>query len=376
MELTVSRDSLIKISLLGSAVAQKKSSMPILSNVLIQASEEGWLMISATDLDTSLKASTSAQVKVSGSIVIDAKVFHDVVKELPDYPVTLSAQKKNRLEVQCGQTRFKINGVAGAEYPTISGVDLVDPSTLSVKTLIEMIDKTLFAVCTDETRYNISGVLAETFEGPLGPNKKCLRFVSTDGHRLALIDRPAEGFELDKPIILPRKALQDLKKALEESGLDRCQLCVANGQLTVGLSGTNLGIRLKETNFPDYRTAIPNETSTKVVVERTILTSAIKRVSLATNEKSKAVKLKLNDGNLVISSASTEFGEASDTMDVEQEGSDFTSGFSAKFLLEMLSAMNESDKITLRLDGDSSPAVFSGNSDELYENVVMPMRFE
>ena len=239
----------------------------------------------------------------------------------------------------------------------------------------EMFDKTSFAVSTDETRYNINGVYAETIEGPLGPGKQCLRFVATDGHRLAMVDRPAEGFGIEKSVIIPRKGIQELKKVLEDNE-GSAKVSLSDGFFTVQSGSVTLGVRLVDGQFPDYKQVIPLESTTTVEIERAELASAVKRVSLVTTDKTKAVKCKLLDGNLVVSSSSPEYGEASESVAVKQEGEDVTIGFSAKYLMDLLSAMSASEMITLKLKGELGPGVFTGSGDELYTCIVMPMRFE
>lgn len=377
MNLSISKESLVKIAFLTSSIAQKKNTMPILANVKMTASDNGTLSIVASDIAVSLRAEVPAKVEEAGSVTVEAKVLYDIVKELPNFPVKINVTKKSRLEIECGQSRFKINGISADEYPSVEGIILGEHTSIKTKKLVEMIDKTVFAVSLDETRFNINGVYVETIDGPLGPNKPCLRFVSTDGHRMAIIDRASDGFEMDKAVIIPRKGILEIKKMLEESDSDTTNVSFSNnGFITVNSGYSTIGVRLVDGIFPDYKQVLPTNTTTKIIADRALLLSAVKRVSLVTSDKSRAVKFKLLDGNLLISSASPEYGEASENIDVEQDGDDVTTGFSGKFLLEMLSSVSESDKITIRLDGSSSPGVFSGEKDSLYESIIMPMRFE
>jgi DNA polymerase III subunit beta len=376
MNLSISKESLLKITFLTASIAQKKNTMPILANVKMTATEDGKLSIIASDISVSLRAEVPAKVTEAGSVTVDAKVFYDIVKELPNYPVNLHVAKKSRLEIECGQSRFKIHGISADEYPEVEGVTLGEHASLKTSKFIEMIDKTVFAVSLDETRFNINGVYVETIEGPLGPNKMCLRFVATDGHRMAIIDRAAEGFEMNEAVIIPRKGILEIKKMLEESEAELTNVSFSNGFITVQTGVSTIGVRLVDGQFPDYKQVLPTNTSTKIEAEKSGLLSAIKRVSLMTSDKSRAVKFKLIDGNLLISSSSPEYGEASENLDVEQEGEDVTTGFSGKFVLEMLGSVSESNKITIRLDGSNSPGVFSGEKDSLYESIIMPMRFD
>ena len=376
MNLSISKESLVTLSYLTSSLAQKKGSMPILANALLEATEDGKLRFLATDLEVSVKSEATAQIKSAGKTTVDAKVLYEIVKELPNFPITLNCVKKSRLEIECGQSRFKINCVSPEEYPDVNGLNLNQPAKIKTSTLHEMIDKTLYAICTDETRYSINGIYAETLEGPLGPKKMCLRFVSTDGHRMAIIDRAAEGFELKNSVIIPKKGIQELKKVLEETSFDEARVSLDQGFLVVGVGQTTLGIRLVDGQYPDYKQVIPTETSTKITADRSLLLSAVKRVSLVTSDKSRAVKLKLVEGNLLVSSASPEYGEASENLDVKQEGDDVSTGFSGRYLLEMLSSLSNSSEVCIRLHGNSSPGVFTGDTDSLYEGIIMPMRFD
>jgi DNA polymerase III subunit beta len=376
MNISISKESLLKIAFLTASIAQKKNTMPILANVKMTADEGGTLSIVASDIAVSLRAEVPAKVEEAGSVTVEAKVLYDIVKELPNYPVKLNVSKKSRLEIECGQSRFKIHGISADEYPEVEGITLGEHTSIKTKKLIEMIDKTVFAVSLDETRFNINGVYVETIEGPLGPNKTCLRFVSTDGHRMAIIDRASDGFEMKQAVIIPRKGILEIKKMLEESDSELSSVSFTNGFITVQSGVSTIGVRLVDGQFPDYKQVLPTNTSTKVEADRSSLLSAIKRVSLVTSDKSRAVKFKLLNGNLLVSSSSPEYGEASENLDVDQEGDDVTTGFSGKFLLEMLASVSESDRITIRLDGASSPGVFSGEKDTLYESIIMPMRFE
>ncbi len=376
MNLTISKESLVQLSYLTSSLAQKKGSMPILANVLLDATEDGKLKVVATDLEVSLRSEANAQIKDPGKVTVEAKVLYEIVKELPNFPINLNFSKKSKLEIECGQSRFKINCVSPDEFPEVQGLNLNEPATIKNKILSEMIDKTLYAVCTDETRFSINGIYAETIEGPLGPNKMCLRFVSTDGHRMAVIDRSAEGFELKNSVIIPKKGIQELKKVLEESDAEDAKVSIDQGFLVVGVGPTTLGIRLVDGQYPDYKQVIPTETSTKITADRSQLLSAVKRVSLVTSDKSRAVKLKLVEGNLLVSSASPEYGEASENIDVTQDGNDVATGFSGRYLLDMLGSIPNGTEVTIRLHGNSSPGVFTIDTDPLYEGIIMPMRFD
>ncbi|HQH26776.1 MAG TPA: DNA polymerase III subunit beta [Oligoflexia bacterium] len=373
MNFSITKESFTQLLYLTNTIVEKKNTMPILANVKLSA-DQNKLCISATDLETSLIGAAEATVKIPGSITVDAKVLYDIIRELPDQPITVILSKKQRLDIECAQSRFRINGIAADEFPTINGVTLGNPVSVDAGMLFEMLEKTAFAVSTDETRHNINGVFVETAEGSLGPGKKCLRMVATDGHRLAMIDRPADGLEFKEPVIIPRKGIQELKKVLE-SNEGAAQVSIGEGFFTLRSGETTMGVRLVDGQFPDYKQVIPLDNSTTIEVDRAELLSAIKRVSLVTTDKTKAVKFKLVAGDLLISSSSPEYGEASETLTVQQNGDDVTIGFSSKYLIDLLSAMTRSESISVRLSGELGPGVFRGSEDELYNCIVMPMRF-
>ena len=373
MHFSIAKESFAKLLYLTNTIVEKKNTMPILANVKLTA-EKDKLCIAATDLEVSLVGEAEANVRIPGTITVDAKMLYDIIRELPAQPITVSISKKQRVDIECAQSRFKINGVSADEFPSISGVTIFKPVSVDGGMFYEMLDKTSFAVSTDETRYNINGVFVDTTEGPLGPGKKCLRFVATDGHRLAMVDRPAEGFSLGEAVIIPRKGIQELKKVLEgNEGV--VQVSVNEGFFSLQAGSITLGVRLVDGQFPDYRQVIPLENNTKVQVNRADLLAAIKRVSLVTTDKTRAVRLKLLQGNMLISSSSPEYGEASETLEIKQDGEDVSVGFSSKYLLDLLSAMPNSEVVNLGLSGDSGPGVFKGTEDELYSCIVMPMRF-
>lgn len=372
MYLSVAKENLSHLLYLSNSIVERKNTMPVLANVKLTADKDR-LTISATDLEVSLTGETEATVKTPGSITVDARVLYEIARDLPNESITLHVTKGQRLEIESGQSRFKINGISSDEFPSLAGVVLNDPIPVEAFRIAEMLDKTAYAVSTDETRYNINGVSIETVNNGGGPT--LVRFVATDGHRLAFIERPADGLVIEKPVILPRKGIQELKKVLEDND-GAANIGVHEGFFTVQSKNVTIGIRLVDGQFPDYRQVIPVDRKTKVELGREELISAVKRVSLVTTDKNKAVKFKLVGGNLLVSSQSPEYGEASENISVDQEGDDVTIGFSARYIIELLSTMSNSEKITINLNGEVGPGVFQSAEDEQYTCIVMPMRFE
>ncbi|MCC6953000.1 MAG: DNA polymerase III subunit beta [Deltaproteobacteria bacterium] len=374
MNLSVPKEALSQLLYLASTIVERRTTMPILANVKLTA-DNGKLAIAATDLEISLAGEVAATIKTPGSITIGGKVLYEIARELPGETVSLHAQKAQRLEIESGQSRFKINGISADEYPAVQGVTLRKKTAVDAQKLYEMFKKTAFCVSTDETRYNINGVYVEGSNPNAKGEKGQIRFVATDGHRLAMIDRPAEGLEIQDQVIIPRKGLQELMKVLENND-GVAYVDSYEGFFIVESGSVTMGVRLVDGQFPDYRQVIPLETTTTIEVPREELLAAVRRVSLVTTDKSRTIKFKLVAGNLVVSSQSPEHGEASESLVVNQTGNEVTIGFSAKYVQDLLVAMEESETVTLRLSGDLGAGVFTGSADDLYTCIVMPMRFE
>jgi DNA polymerase-3 subunit beta len=373
MQFSISKKEFSQLLYLSTSLVEKRNTMPILANVKLTA-KDGLLSIAATDLEVSLIGEAESEVKTPGSITVDAKVLYEIVRELPDNLIQCQVTKGQRLEIESGKSKFKINGTSSDEFPAIVGITLSNPDTIDAARLCEMIERTAFSISTDETRYNINGVFAEMVEAD-NTNGRSLRFVATDGHRLAIIDRAADGLEINKPVIIPKKGITELKKVLEGNE-GAASVAVKDGFFTVKSGLVTLGARLVDGQFPDYRQVIPDQSTVTFTTSRNEFLSSVKRVALVTTDKSKAIKLNLVNGILNVSSSSPEHGEASDSLNVEQDGEDVAIGFSARYLMDILNAMSNSETISVRLNGDLGPGVFYGDSDESYRCIVMPMRFE
>lgn len=369
MKFSIDKDTFGRLMYLTSGIVERRNTMPILANVKIKA-EGTTVSLSATDLEISIVGKAEADVKTEGSITVDAKVLHDYIKELPSGLVTFQASKGQRLEIALNQSRSKFNGTTAEEFPEIAGTSLVGASVFSAKKMADMLQKTAIAVSTDEVRFNLTGIFIETFKGNRGDR---LRFVSTDGHRLAMVDRDAEGFVLNEGIIIPRKGITELQKLLE--GNDGIAHCVVNeGFFTVSSCNVTMGIRLRDGVFPDYRQAIPVGAVSEAEVDRQELIGAVRRASLVTTDKSRTLRCRLDDGNLIIISVSPEHGEATETLTVKQTGENVSIGLSAKYLLDLLNAMSDSKTIKVKFNGECGQVIFVGTADEDYSCIVMPMR--
>lgn len=373
MQLSVEREKLEHLLSLATTIVERRNTMPILANIKISATDNA-LTIWATDLEVNLQGEIEAQVQSKGTTTVNGKFLYELVRELSGESVSLKVSGSERLEIESGLAKFRVNCVSADEFPAVKGVDLTGGVNVEAKTLLEMIEKTAYAASVDETRYNINGVYAETpSRGAKGP--QLLRFVATDGHRMALIEREVEGLSLAQGVIIPRKGIYELRKVLEGNE-GQTRVIVDGGFFTVLCGSVALAIRLLDGQFPDYQQIIPKDSKTWVKVAKTEVLAALRRVALMTSDKVRSVKFKLVDGTLVVLSSSPEFGEAVESVTVEQEGENVNIAFSAKYLIELLNTITASDTVMIRLNGEFGPGVFVGNKEEYYSSVVMPMRFE
>lgn len=386
MEITIPKSELAKLLHITLAIAEKKSSMPILGNLLLSAEGKSF-KLTASDLEVTAIANGTATVKKPGSITVGAKVFGDLVRELPDGDVTVRSADRDRVEVVAGPSKLKIVGIGAEEYPVPPGLALKTKCKLPAPTLIEMINKTLYAVSLDEGRYNMNGVCLEIAKDG---KATALRMVATDGHRLALITRPLDGVEFTglvrkgekksegtvDHVIVPRKGLAEVRKALETAGDVPVGVDVSEGFLVVEGPAWKLVVRLLDSEFPNYEQVLPKSAGTRITVLSSQLSQALKRVSLVVSDKNKGVRFDFFKNLVKISSSSPEVGEALEELEVQHAGKDFSVGFNARYIIDVLSAVSENQAFVLELNGETGPGKFYTESDESCIGIVMPLRLD
>ncbi|HET9553067.1 MAG TPA: DNA polymerase III subunit beta [Anaeromyxobacteraceae bacterium] len=375
MELKIGAAELARALGRSLGIVERKSTMPILAHVLLEAKKADALHVSATDLDLSVSSEHQAEVAKEGAVAVSAKNLFDIVRSFPaTETVSLKKAGNNYLEVRCGPSEFRIVGLPAEDFPALPKFEKVAFVDVTPAELLEQIDRTSFAASTDETRYNLNGVFFE----PQGP---VLRMVATDGHRLALSEKPLAGdYALKRGVILPRKGLTELKKLLAEgpdAGQEKVEakLGFAENSAVFRRPGVVLAMRLIEGLFPDYKQVIPKQGEKILKVGRERLLETLRRVSLLSSDKSHAVKLELSQGALKVLSQNPDLGEAKEEVPVEYGGDALKIGFNARYLIDVITVL-ESDDVQLELADDLSPGVLrgAGPEDAGYTAVVMPMR--
>ena len=368
MKFTLQKDSFLEALQKVQNVVERKNTVQILSNVLLTTDKDS-LSLTATDLEVGIVVNQPVDKSSEGKVAISAKNLVEIVKELPNKAVTLTKKDNNWVEISCQKSTFNLVGLSAEEFPPLPAFESKSFLKVNAAAAREMIDRTLFAVSTDETRYHLNGVFFETIENGL------IRMVATDGHRLSFIDRElflSKTDQFERGIIIPKKGLGELRRLIEGK-VDEFSLALDKGNLLVKLDRTLLFIRLIEGDYPDYEQVMPKKADRRLTVDREEFLGSLRRVSLLANEKSRGVKLALSANNLVITSSNSDLGDAKEELDVDYSAEQVEIGFNARYVIECLSIL-DCEKVTFDLNDKLSPGLLrpAGRSDYTY--IVTPMR--
>lgn len=374
MELKIDVHELARALSRPQGIVERKSTMPILSHVLLEAKKGGKLVASATDLDVAVSGEHGCEVVREGAVAVSARHLYEIVKALPEKSASLKKAQNNYLELRSGASEFRIVGLPAEDFPALPRFDKIPFVSVDPVKLLALIDRTSFAVSSDETRYNLNGVFFEPAGG-------AIRMVATDGHRLALAEDGIDGdFKLKKGVILPRKGLQELKKLLGETvesseEKPKAELGFAESSAIFRRPDVVLVMRLIEGTFPDYQQVIPKAGEKTVTLGRERFLQTLRRISLLSSDKSHAVKLELAKGLLTVLSQNPDLGEGKEEVPVEYQGDPLKIGFNARYLLDVLQVL-KADEVAMELADDLSPGVLKpvGSEDGSYTAVIMPMR--
>ncbi len=362
MKFSVSKEKLLAGLQTVQNVVSTRTTLPILSNVLLQADGDQ-VRLTTTDLDVGVSGGITAQIEKPGATTLPARRLATIVRELPAAEIQIEVDSKNVASIRCGQSFFKILGLPEEEFPPLPKFDDTRTFAIPQQALRDALKKTSYAISTDETRYVLNGILFSFKE-----NK--LTLVATDGRRLALVDLEIEfprSQEVD--IIVPTKAVTELGRLLGDEGDVR--LSVGENQVSFQINDTLLASKLIEGNYPNYRQVIPGEAKERVTLERELFLNAVHRVSLLSSEKSNSVKLVFTKNNIEIAANTPDVGEARESLAVAYKGREFSIAFNPEFLQAPLRAL-PNDEVYLDLIDEMSPGVIKIQSPFLY--VLMPMR--
>jgi len=362
MKFSVSKEKLLAGLQTVQNVVSTRTTLPILSNVLLQA-ENGQLRLTTTDLDVGVSGAVETAIERPGATTLPARRLATIVRELPAAEIQIEVDSKNVASIRCGQSFFKILGLPEEEFPPLPKFEDAKVFTISQQSLRDALKKTAYAISTDETRYVLNGILFSFKE-----NK--LTLVATDGRRLALVDLEVEFPRSDEvELIVPSKCVTELSRLLGDSG--EIKMSVGENQVAFQAGDTLLVSKLIEGNYPNYRQVIPGEARERVTLERETFLNAVHRVSLLSSDKSNSVKLVFAKNNIEIAANTPDVGEAKETLAVAYKGREFSIAFNPEFLMAPLRALSN-DEVFLDLIDEMSPGVIKIQSPFLY--VLMPMR--
>ncbi len=373
MRLTISRGELLTGFQRVQGVVEKRNTMPILSNILFEAKGDQ-VVLFATDLEIGIRGTYKAEVSQPGGVTVSARKLYEIIRELPEGTVTITSEDNHAVRIEAGKSEFKVLGLPPQEFPAMPAVESETLMPVDRKVLSDLIRKTAFAAGDNNARYILNGLLVTLFAKE---KKQAIRFVGTDGHRLAVIERPmndgkGKGLSGEQTAIVPKKAAMEIKKLLDENE-EAPEIGVSKNQMIFRRGNILLLARLMEGSYPNYQQVIPKENEKRAVVKKSELEGALRRVSILSREKTSAIKLALESGAITLSSSNPDMGEAKETIDAKfgQEG--LTTGFNARYFLDILAAM-DSEEVVLEFKDALSPCLIRQPGDPDYLCVVMPMR--
>ncbi len=377
MDIVVSKKDLLRVLARCQTVADKKSTMPVLGNVLLESTKEG-LRLSATDLVLAVSGEIAAEVKKPGTIAVGAKDLFERVKMMPEGQIILEADANSSMVIRANTSarRYTIFGLPGEEFPVLPKPEEGEWITLEASVMSRLIAGTYFSISNDETRLHLSSALFEMEDNRV-------RMVTTDGHRLSKMEIRAPEVEGQASMLIPLKGILELRRLCDEAmsdssseGAPEIKLMKFGPNVYCQLSAFHFSVKLVDAQFPPYQQVIPAQSASAVRAPRSSLSDALKAVSIAASDRTGGVKLTLGSGALRVESESPEAGEGFDEIAIDYDGEGLTMGLNARYFLDVLSAMTD-DEVILGMSGELDPAVIrpggeGGDSD--YLAVVMPMR--
>lgn len=373
MKLTIERAALLRALSHVQSVVERRNTIPILSNVMLDA-RDGVLNLTATDMDIAIVESVPAEVSGAGATTVPAHTLYEIVRKLPEgAQIGLETDAEgNQILLNAGRARFRLGTLDTAEFPAMSDGELPHGFSLAAGDFRTLIDRTRFAISTEETRYYLNGIYLHAVSGD-GDGDGVLRAVATDGHRLARVEMPLPaGAEGMPGIIVPRKTVVELRKLIEETG-GEIEVALSDTKIRFAFDDAVLTSKLIDGTFPDYERVIPSGNDKTMKVDRKSFADAVDLVATIATEKSRAIKLSIAKGNLALSATSPDAGSAEEELDANYDGEALSIGFNSRYLLDIAQQI-EGDTARFELSDPGSPMIVRDADDESALYVLMPMR--
>jgi DNA polymerase-3 subunit beta len=371
MKVTVERASLLRSLGHVHRVVERRNTIPILANVLVR-SDNSKLSFKATDLDLEITETIAAEVAPGGSVTVPAHMFYEIVRKLPEGAQVVLEDSGDRaaLLLRAGRSRFTLQTLPESDFPDLAAGDMTHSFSLAAADLKRLIDKTQFAISTEETRYYLNGIY---LHAAAAGKAQMLRAVATDGHRLAQIELPLPKGAAGMPgVIVPRKTVGEVQRLIEDNQAE-VLIELSQGKIRFTLGDVVLTSKLIDGTFPDYARVIPVGNEKELVVDRKEFEQAVDRVSTVSSERGRAVKLSLSNGRLILSVTNPDSGSASEEIEVEYAADPLDIGFNSRYLLD-IAAQIESETAVLKLADPGSPTLVQDKDSKGALYVLMPMR--
>jgi DNA polymerase III subunit beta len=364
MNFTASREAILKPLQAVIGVVERRQTMPILSNVLLNVAGNK-LSVTATDLEVELVAENDVAMKSAGEITVPGRKLHDIFRALPEGAEVEVSLSGERLGVKAGRSRFTLSTLKAADFPTVENVASGQGLKVAQKDLHELLQRTQFSMAQQDVRYYLNGLLLEV-------SGNTLRAVATDGHRLALAEMSvSEKAAKDEQVIVPRKGVLELNRLLETEG--ELSVIIGGNHIRVERPGVRLTSKLIDGRFPDYGRVIPKDPPNVLKADRNLLRQALQRTAILSNEKYRGVRLELSENTIVLHANNPEQEEAVETLEVVYGGEDLEIGFNVNYLLDALAAV-ESEEVEVAMTDGNSSCLIVAPGDRSAKYVVMPMR--
>jgi DNA polymerase III subunit beta len=370
MEVTVKKNDFITALSKTQFIVEKRSNLPVLSHVMLTAKKDS-LTLSATDLEIGFEGVCPAEIGSEGAVTISAKKLYEIVKELSSEKIYLQERDNSWVFISGGDAKYNIFGLPAEDFPGLPQYESLTDVVISAAQFKRMIDCTLFSTSSEDTMYNTSGVYLEKI---IDKDHNSLRMVSTDGHRLSLIDNDINGVELlnfDSGVVISKKGITEIKRLIEEE--ETLTIGISEKNCVVKTKNDLLVLRLLEKKFPDYRRAIPQEPKIHFNISRTLLLEMFRRMSILSTDRYRGVRLEIKPGSIDIYSTNPELGDAQEKKAVDYQGPEFAIGLNPTYIIDVLKVL-ESQEVNLNFSDPESGVIIQGEMDKGFLGMVMPMK--
>ena len=372
MEIKINRDSLYKAVSRVQGIVEKRSNMPILSTILLSA-DDSYVNILATDLEISFQQKLTAKVINPGNITISGRKLFEILKDSKRTEIEFKERENNWVLISDEDATFNLACLPADEYPVFTEPEGVIDVEIEGDVLKEMIDKTIYSVTLEEAGFKLSGVFTEKIAQ--GGNT-LLRMVSTDGHRLSMIDKEItdiETLQMDKGVMIPKKGMLELNKLASEGG--KIHLGFKESNCVAKAENASIVIRLLESKFPDYHSVIPQKTEYHIQIKKKSLLDGMKKMIILSNESYRGVKITLENNNMELISINPDLGDVKQNLEIEYKNKRLETGFNARYFIDILQSM-DSEIVEIAFIDNASPCLISGKDDTGFLGLIMPMRLE